>query len=144
MTPQYQTIAHDPGNGRYGDCHRAALASVLDLPMEDVPHICDGMPLPDEFVLREREFLRSQGLAPISVPYGGEDVEEVLRCVGALNPGLYFLIGGKSPRGFDHTVVGFNGRIAHDPHPDGGGVVGPMSDGYIWITYFGIAGLGDG
>jgi len=30
----------------------------------------------------------------------------------------YHLISGISPRGIAHSVVGLNGEIVHDPHPD--------------------------
>lgn len=142
MTPQKQTITkHDPDNGVYGDCHRAALASVLDLPIEIVPHICDGQHPPEEFIRRERAWLLTQGLIPIHVAFEDSSIEAVIRHVAAVNPGVYYLVGGTSPRGHDHTVVGINDQIAHDPHPDGGGLIGPMSDGLVWITYFGRADL---
>ncbi len=42
MIPLMQRNHHDPANGIYGDCHRAAIASLLELPMDDVPHFCDA------------------------------------------------------------------------------------------------------
>ena len=33
-----QTILHDPDNGLLGNCMQAAIATVLGLGMEDVPH----------------------------------------------------------------------------------------------------------
>lgn len=45
-------------------------------------------------------------------------------------PGVYCIVGGKSPRGdWGHAVVmyvkdGFNFELSHDPHPDGTGIVG--------------------
>lgn len=38
MKPVRQLYRHDPANGVYGDCWRACIASVLELPIEDVPH----------------------------------------------------------------------------------------------------------
>lgn len=37
-----------------------------------------------------------------------------------------YLASAKSPRGLLHTVVAYQDRVVHDPHPEGGGlVVGP-------------------
>lgn len=49
----------------------------------------------------------------------------------------YYLLGGDAGRGTGHTVVGFGGTIVHDPHPDNVGLIGPMDDGYYWVTFFG-------
>ena len=38
MTPADQEFTHDPANGQHGDCMRACIASLLDLPIAAVPH----------------------------------------------------------------------------------------------------------
>lgn len=38
MTPVDQTILHDPQTGAIGNCMQAAIASLLDLPLDAVPH----------------------------------------------------------------------------------------------------------
>lgn len=41
-----------------------------------------------------------------------------------LNISTYHVVVGPSPRGaYNHAVVGLNGKIVHDPHPDGGGLL---------------------
>lgn len=62
MTPVKQRYKHDPENGVWGDCHRAAVASVLDLALDDVPHFADGGAGGEEFERRVREYLLSRGL----------------------------------------------------------------------------------
>ena len=42
MTPVKQQFLHDPPTS-YGDCHRAALASLLDLTIDDVPNFMHGL-----------------------------------------------------------------------------------------------------
>lgn len=42
MTPVDQTILHDPDAGLYGDCQRAVIASLLDLPIDSVPNFSAG------------------------------------------------------------------------------------------------------
>lgn len=139
MIPLKQRNRHNPEEGVWGDCHRAAIASVLELDLDDVPHFADGGPTGEEFMRREQAFLRSLGLVRIAVPYDAP-LEKVLECVRVLNPGVYYLLGGKSRTGVDHTVIGLNGQIVHDPSLDNSGIVGPCeSDGLYWLTFFGAA-----
>ena len=42
-------------------------------------------------------------------------------------PDAYYLMGGMSLRGKPHCVVCLGGEMVHDPHPDGGGLVGPYA-----------------
>jgi len=41
VKPVKQTIIHNPDNGMYGDCFRACVASLLEKPIEKVPHFCN-------------------------------------------------------------------------------------------------------
>lgn len=139
MIAQYQRFKHDPENGSYGDCHRAAIASVLEIAYEIVPHFMNGLGPRDGdiFEQREKEFLKEFGLVPVCIPFTSEaGLEGVLEVIGARSPGVYFLVGGKSERGVGHTVVGYGNKIVHDPHPSGVGISGPMDDGLFWITFF--------
>jgi hypothetical protein len=38
MTPHKQRFRHDPANGIYGDCWRTAIACLLDIQPEEIPH----------------------------------------------------------------------------------------------------------
>jgi len=42
MRPQKQKFAHKPDEGVFGDCFRTALAAILDLDRDDVPHFNEG------------------------------------------------------------------------------------------------------
>jgi hypothetical protein len=44
MMPVEMIVDHCPEEGRYGDCFRACVASLMELPAEAVPHFCDGNP----------------------------------------------------------------------------------------------------
>lgn len=120
----------------YGDCHRTAIACLLDLDPREVPHFgAAAFDDPELFYKMEREFLRSRGLAKYDVVYSGEfTLEQVLEHIGALNPGVRYLLGGKSRNGTHHTVVGCGGRIEWDPALDDSGIVGPCTDGYYWVS----------
>lgn len=141
MTPVKQRIRTDPAAGTFGDCHRAAVATLLSLPLDAVPHFADGGPSADEFKRREREFLATHGLVPIDAVYAGREasVDLILHVVGALNPRVPYLLGGANRDGHDHTVVCLDDAIVHDPSPELLGVYAPCSDGWFWVTFLGTS-----
>lgn len=128
MIPIYQTVI----DTEIGNCFQAAVASLLELPLDEVPHFIvePGWPLNFHHFLEERG-LEHSGSAFSGHPVYqniilGRPFEECgeLICEGPF-PGLdgHFIVSGWSPR-FDcfHAVVwGFDGT-AHDPHPLGSGV----------------------
>lgn len=129
-----QLFRHDPDNKVFGDCHRTALACMLDLQPSEVPHFYEsGDPL--EFDRLLKEYLTSINLCEVNFPFLNE-LDAVLNHMGFLNKNVYYILGGTSPRGTSHSVVACGGEIIHDPHPDGGNLVCPMSDGYYWITVY--------
>lgn len=138
MTPLKQRNRHEPEKGIYGDCHRAALASVLEMSLDDVPHFCDPTHFPKDWVKHERDWLRDHGFTPITAMFQG-DLETVLYTIAHLNPDTYCILGGTSRNGCGHSVIAYNGEIVHDPSLDDSGIVGPMKDGYYWVTFFGHA-----
>lgn len=144
MKPQKQRIKHDPANGLYGDCHRTAIACILDMEAEDVPHFMDGTPgkgpAPEANAAAER-WLNERGLNQICVLFSGSlSVQEVIETVKNTNherPGIVFILGGESRTGVNHSVVCCDGAIVCDPSPVGAGIVGPCDDGFYWLTFFG-------
>ncbi len=103
MKPIYQTIF----GGKEGNCMQAAIASILEIPLENVPHFM--LYAEDEWWNRFEEWAGQFGLQPIGIDPGGD-----------WKPRGWHLIIGGSPRGeFDHCVVGYAGKPVHDPYPDG-------------------------
>lgn len=148
MIPVRQRLRHDPDNGVYGDCHRAALASLLELSLDDVPHFCDESVYPRDknpLTSTEREWLLGRGLVSINILYPGDtDLDLVLTSVETVNPGVLFILGGTSINGTGHSVVAGNGRVVHDPGIGAstcrsGSIIGPMNDGFWWLTFIGSA-----
>lgn len=113
-----QNKLHDPSKRVKGGCFQACLASILELPLDDVPHFVEF----DDWLYRLQLWLADRGLVflydipPAYANYWG-----------------YHLIGGPSPRGnFRHCVVGKAGEMIWDPHPDRTGLSGTEDD---WDYY---------
>ena len=141
MTPHHQLFRHDPENGVFGDCHRTAIACLLDMHPSEVPHFAEENLRAEalgntdyDWTEHVAAWLAQLGLASVDVIYDAT-LENVLAAVAHRNPRAYYLLGGQSVRGTNHTVVGCGGEIAWDPHPDGGGLIGPLSHGYYEVTF---------
>lgn len=110
MKPVDQTTFGCPG----GNCFSACVASLLEIPVEEVPYFM-GDAAPDEEVDWFTPFLawlRPRGLWAIPVPLGNGWKPEGL-CI----------LSGKSPRGkFMHSVVAHGLDVVFDPHPSRAGV----------------------
>jgi hypothetical protein len=126
MTPVKQEFIHDPANGVYGDCQRAVIASLLDLPIQEVPHFL-GESKNDAvgYWTLLQKFLRDKGYAWLVVP-----AKSGAAFFGAEEESIYHEISGPSPRGscLTHAVVGCDGKIVFDPHPSNAGLVGDPSE----------------
>lgn len=120
MIPVDQQFVHDPENGQHGDCMRACIASLLELPIADVPHFAqidaEGK---GDFWFAVTAFCRSKGYAFVTMRG---------RFVWSEDP-IYHVIAGPSPRGNGvyHAVVGLNGQVHFDPHPSRAGLAGDPS-----------------
>jgi hypothetical protein len=121
VTPQTQEFIHAPDIGQHGDCQRAVIASLLDLPISSVPHflqVADGDPTIYWETLQT--FVRTHGFAYLTMParagqaFFGDEGD------------VFHEISGPSPRGngVRHAVVGCNGEIVFDPHPSRAGLAG--------------------
>lgn len=93
--------------GIYGNCMQAAVASVLNLPLEAVPHFSQFVWWPQAIEL----WARGRGLSS-----HWHTIEEI--------PDRLCVVGGKSPRGAKggHVVVAHRGEIVWDPHPSRDGL----------------------
>lgn len=121
VTPVDQEFVHKPEIGQHGDCQRAVLASLLDLPISEVPHFAqDQADGKSEFWPAVSDFCRGKGF--VFAMFHGE--------FHWSEDAVYHGISGPSPRGNGvyHTVVGCNGKIFHDPHPSRAGLDGDPSE----------------
>lgn len=126
LTPVFQRIEGYP----YGECVRASYATLLKLPIHEVPRFDPAVLGPGETQRgRERRWLASRGLdlVEISTRAGDKLPEVVLKAM----PEVYHLVSGISPRGLGHRCVGFGGEVVHDPHPSGAGLLTIYSVGLV-------------
>ena len=108
MTPVDQTKF----GPQKGDCMSAAVASILEVPLEDVPNLCG-----DRWLQKLQRWLRKRGRKPVVL----DEWPEGRRGYG---------IGmGMSPRGIRHAVVVRGGTMAHDPYQSRDGLT--KTDCYI-------------
>lgn len=137
MTPYKQLFRHKPEEGVIGDCERTAIGCLLDLPPDQVPHFGEKhWKDSDAFYEMEDAWLRDRGLYRVKVVFQqGSSLEDVLANQQWMNRGVYYLLGGTSRTGCNHTVVGCGGEIAWDPSIDDAGIIGPCDDGYFWVIY---------
>lgn len=125
MTPVDQEFTHAPEVGQYGDCQRAVIASLLDLPRSEVPHFLqDAAGEAGAYWEGIQAFCRKHGYAYLTVParsgsaFYGDDGD------------VFHEISGPSPRGNGvfHAVVGCNGAVVFDPHPSRAGLTGDPAE----------------
>lgn len=121
MIPVDQEFVHAPEIGQFGDCQRAVIASLLDLPISAVPHFLkEAQGDPSIYWEKLQAFVRSYGFAYLTVPARAGSV-----FFGEVGD-VYHEISGPSPRGngVNHAVVGCNGEVVFDPHPSRAGLAG--------------------
>lgn len=113
MKPVDQTIF---GHGK-GNCFTACVASLLELPIEDVPYFMGDCDWLSRFIdWCEARSVRVEFSTVFPSPKGE-----------------YVIVGGVSPRtGKGHACIALDGVIVHDPHVgDRRGLVGQWWD---WIN----------
>lgn len=130
-----QIFRHDPENGVYGDCYRTAIACLLDLDPQDVPHEHRDLS-GDEHVALYKDWLHARGLFRVAVPMQCDSVAWALQVAAHWSDGLPYIFTGTSRTGVNHCVVGQADKIIHDPSQTEAGIVGPCQpDGYYWVEW---------
>ena len=110
-----QKNKHDEANHILGDCLRACICSILEISDENVPNFVEY----DDHIQIIYDFFRDN------------DYKYCISSSDKIPEGIdYYMAWGVSPRGVQHSVVYSQGKLAHDPHPEGGGVI---PDTYVWL-----------
>lgn len=118
MSPVMQTIL--PGEGAVGDCFRACVASIMELPIESVPHFCEKANWQEWL----DEWLYQFGMGHVCVRL---DVNADEGYIGPVERGAWCIVSGttnRHPTRLHATVArtlggGLQWEYRHDPHPDG-------------------------
>jgi len=106
-----------------GNCFDACLASLLEVPLETIPHLNE-----ENWVDATNAWLMKEfGCFYFEFEYNEAMAFPVLG---------YHVMSGISPRSPDwprlyHSVIGYQGKMVHDPHPDGTGIKGKIRYGLI-------------
>lgn len=138
MRPQKQLFHHRPAEGIYGDCYRTAIACILDLSPDEVPHQHKEQIDGEQRQLME-EWLRGQNLCIAAIIFEA-DPEVVLDTMKNLNPQTIYILSGFSRTGVNHSVVCRGGEIIWDPSLTDAGIVGRCDDGYTWVEFLAVRG----
>ncbi len=93
MTPVFQTRFGPDGN-----CYSACLATLLEVPLWDIPG------LGDNWTRELSDWLRPFQLMPFFLTLGQPDTG-------------YEIVGQRMPDDMIHSTVWLDGKIAHDPSP---------------------------
>lgn len=114
----------DAEPGLRGDCFSACLASLLRVPLAEVPRFCeiDGDDWQDAI---------DAWLAQFSLIY--VEVKIDVRMIEALARAGYHILNGPGSGGHPHSVVGFRTVTAWDPHPNRSGLRGSPTE---WTVGF--------
>ena len=104
MTPVSQTRT----GPQVGNCHEAAVASILGLPLDEVPDF-GQQPDPEATYVK---FVRGLGFIVLKPPV---EIGQQLDC-------YYLAFGPSIVSGNPHVVVYRAGKLVHDPHPGRNGL----------------------
>lgn len=120
------------GEGTVGNCYQCCLASLLELPLEKVPHFYKFAPraYAEDMI---RAWLSTQGLGLLALDVGTlPNFKDGYIGDGPMPQG-FCILSGPGPRkktqpdgtekNIIHAVVGLAGRIIHDPHPSRAGLI---------------------
>lgn len=96
----------------------AVLASILEIPLEEIPNFYDEGPTEAHWHAGLNKWLESRGIALIPVSLSVSDASAVRALRG------YAIASGPSPRDpkLHHATVWKDGKIIHDPSPGGTGL----------------------
>ena len=119
MKPVDQTLFYDPtapADRQRGNCWSACIASLLEVPIDDVPNFVQiDVNGGENWFAHTMRFLNERGYHLVAVD--------------PLAPGdVHYIQTGLSPRSpadggeVHHAVIHLHGELAHDPHPDRTGV----------------------
>ena len=106
MIPIDQTLFKQDGVS--GNCMQAAVASLMEMPLEQVPHFAHSGSPEVCWDLFE-DWFNEQGYT--------------VRFSGIVDKNCNYLAAGPTVRGTQHMVVMHGDKVIHDPHPSRAGLL---------------------
>lgn len=147
MIKRHQLFRHEPHNDIFGDCHRTAIACLMDMEPWQVPHFVGNLyTTPGYNVdLEVDKWLDQFGLFQLHIHFNGDNgLEPIFNYMKMWNPYTFYIMGGCSPRGTPHSVICRGGAFYWDPHPKGGFLPKPYADdGLYQMTFLLSTGMRD-
>lgn len=119
MKKQHQTTfgGLDAVPEERGNCFSTCIACLLGIDTALVPNFC-GLYGEREWMVQANRWLSEKGL--LLVHFQGADP---LASIPEYQEHATMIASGLSPRGHKHSVLWRNGKLLHDPHPSGAGLV---------------------
>ena len=132
MKPVFQTLFPEEGNPLRGNCFASCIASLIEMPLESVPHVMEH----GDWRERTNAWLAEFGLGTVEVLIDTEGEASLY----PLPPGMFVIVTGRTERHESrlHSVVaktikgGCQWEYLHDPHPNGGFLV--TATHLMWIV----------
>lgn len=111
MIPKIQTRLHNPPI--IGNCFASAIASILEMEVEDVIQIQEHYEDVGWYALLNRWLAKR-----------GWRVRVISKYMANKLKGKHYFVTGLSPNypGEYHICIFKNGKMVHDPHPEGRGI----------------------
>lgn len=105
--------------GRHGNCNQAALASLLELDIEEVPDFCNDDA--DAWYHQMQVWLIDRGKMDVVYEAAADGgIDWVVQSL--IDTGAYYLTSGPNPDGITHVVICQKGKMVWDPNPKRRGI----------------------
>jgi hypothetical protein len=137
MKPVFQSDRGNPERTEAGDCFRACVASILELPLNTVPHFFQGQRV-GTVISPQREtamqdWFGLRGMGFVTMPLWAETAVEAMGMFGNRYPNLYYILIGQTRKGVNHAIVCRGNYVAHDPARPAIGLAGPQGNGVFTV-----------
>lgn len=120
MRHHKQKYLHEPEKGIYGSCWQTVIACLLDCELDEALPVQLLFDESDYWYFHLEMWLKGVGYKITRIEKHPDDKK------------LFYMVAGTSPRNpeISHVVIYQNGKMVHDPHPDGTGI---LDEKYIEI-----------
>lgn len=105
-----------------GNCFAACVASILELPLAEVPNFCCDYP-ENEWYQVFANWLNARGCMPLCFPVGRSDQAGWLKIARDCGTGVPWIGSGDNPDGAKHSTVWMADKMVHDPNPSRRGII---------------------